>query len=403
MHVIEPTRYKPQMKKTKRWSFVVIPAAVILIAGAINYLRPLPASTVTFHVRVPAAATPTISWPKEGEAAIAAENYGLLGTSGSQSQLSTASTTKVILSLCILQKLPLSVGQSGPTYTVDTTDVGIYNNYLNEGGSLLPVSLGEHITEYQALQALMIPSANNIADSLVRWIFGSQSAYATYASEFLQQHGINNTHIGIDASGYDASTTSTASDMTQVGLLALKNPALLAIAGQSYATFPLAGTVDNYDTVLGQNGITGLKTGNNDIDMGAFIFTATAHTGSSTIPITGAIMGATSLSTALQESVQLAGSLEHGFEQITIEPSGQAVGMMQTEWGASSPVITADNLELTRWKATPVTEKHQIDTNVRSGVIGALTTTAGPNTASVKLRLDHPLAGPSFWWRLTRR
>lgn len=402
MHVIEPTRYQPQPKKRKLWPFFAVPAAIIIIAGAINVLRPLPAATTSFHVSIPVASTPSIAWPGNGQAAIAAESYGPLGTSGNQTPISTASTTKIILALCVLQKQPLSAGQNGPTYTIDSSDVSIYNNYVAEDGSLLPVSQGEHLTEYQALQALMIPSANNVADSLAHWIFGGQAAYATYASEFLQQHGIDNTHIGTDASGFDPSTTSTASDMAQLGLLALKNPALMQIAGQSYATFPMAGTISNYDTVLGQNGITGLKTGNNNVDTGAFVFTAVAHAGTESIPVTGAVMGAPSLDAALKESVQLAGSFEQGFEQVTIVPASQPVGTVRTAWGSSATIVTAKDLQLTRWKATPITEKHQLDTSLRSGNVGTLKASAGPNTASIPLRLSHPLAGASFWWRLTR-
>ncbi len=402
MHIIEPTRYQTQPKKRKFWPFVAVPAAVLIVAGTANFLRPLPAATTSFRVSIPASSTPAIMWPGSGQAAIAADSYGILGTLGNQSPISTASTTKIILSLCVLQKLPLAEGQNGPTYTISPSDVSIYNNYVAEDGSLLPVAQGEQITEYQALQALMIPSANNIADSLARWVFGSQAAYSTYASEFLQQHGIDNTHIGTDASGFDPSTTSTASDMTQLGLLALKSPALMQIAGQSYATFQMAGTISNYDTVLGQNSITGLKTGNNNVDTGAFVFTAVALAGTENIPITGAVMGAPSLTAALKESVQLAGSFEQGFERITIVPASQTVGTMQTAWGASAAVLTTKSLELTRWKATPITEKHRFDTSLRSGSVGTLRVTAGPNTASTPLRLSHPLAGPSFWWRLTR-
>jgi len=402
MHVISPARYRAPKKQRPWWLYVAVPAAVVVIASAVNVLRPLPAGTAELHVTAPAPTTPYINWPGDGQAAIAARDYGLLGTSGNQTPLATASIAKVITALCVLQKAPLAVGQTGPTYTISPSDVAIYNNYVAQDGSLLVVRNGEQLTEYQALQALMIPSANNIADSLVRWVFGSQSAYAVYAAEFLQQNGMDNTHIGTDASGFDPSTTSTASDLTQLGQLALKNPVLMSIAGQSSAAFPIAGTLRNYNTVLGQNGITGLKTGNNDVDQGAFLLTATAHIGDKTIPVTGTVMGATSLSAALQQSVQLAASLENGFEQVTVSRAGTTVGTMHTAWGGSAPITTAAEVQVIRWKATPVTAKHTLNTHLRSGVIGTLRASAGPSSAQAKLLLAHPIAGPSFWWRLTR-
>ena len=38
------------------------------------------------------------------------------------------------------------------------------------------VAAGEQISQYQALQAMLIPSANNVADSLARWAFGSPAS-----------------------------------------------------------------------------------------------------------------------------------------------------------------------------------------------------------------------------------
>jgi D-alanyl-D-alanine carboxypeptidase (penicillin-binding protein 5/6) len=45
------------------------------------------------------------------------------------------------------------------------------------------VQLGEELSEYQALQALLLPSANNIAETLARWAFGSIDAYNAYANQ----------------------------------------------------------------------------------------------------------------------------------------------------------------------------------------------------------------------------
>ena len=403
MHVIEPVRYQPKPVRRKRWPFVVVPVVLLLAIGAANYLRPLPAPVAQWNISVPATGpSPSITWPGEGQAAIAADGYGLLGTSGNIKPIATASTTKVITALCVLQKQPLALGQAGPTYTISKSDVDIYQRYADQNGSLVPVTEGEHLTEYQALEALMIPSANNIADSLVRWVFGSQDAYAAYAADFLQQHGLTQTHVGKDASGFDASTASTATDLTDLGLLALKNPVLMQIAGKASTELPVAGTVTNYDTVLGVNGINGLKTGNSDDDPGAFIFTSTAQAGGKTIPITGAVMGAPDLDTALQASTKLAASMRQSFESATVSKAGQAVGAMHTAWGATEAIVPSNDLALVRWKGTAISEKHQLDAGKRTDTIGTLKITAGRAEASSPLKLAQPLAAPSFWWRLTR-
>jgi D-alanyl-D-alanine carboxypeptidase (penicillin-binding protein 5/6) len=233
-------------------------------------------------------------------------------------------------------------------------------------------------------------------------VWGGQASYAAYANNYLLQNGLVHTTIGRDASGYDASTTSTATDLTRLGLLALKNPVLMDIAGQRSATFPITGTLQNYNTVLGVNGITGLKTGNNDENPGALLFTGTTSVGGQEILLSGTVMGAGNLATALQDSTELIASLQKGFEQVTLGKAGESVGTLHTAWGASSPIVTATPLELVRWKATPLTEKHTLHTDVRSGEIGSMQVAAGQAKTVSALKLQHHVSGPSFWWRLTR-
>jgi D-alanyl-D-alanine carboxypeptidase (penicillin-binding protein 5/6) len=237
---------------------------------------------------------------------------------------------------------------------------------------------------------------------MVTKVFGGHDAYVAYANDFLQKNGLTQTHIGTDASGYDPSTVSTASELTQVGLLSLKSPVLMQIAGKKSTTLPVAGTVQNYDTILGVNGITGLKTGNNEANPGAFLFTANAHIGGQDIPLTGTVMGADSLDDALQSSTVLVDSLQKGFEQVVLSDAGRSVGTMSTAWGQSSPIVTTTPLQLVRWKATPLTEKHTLHTDIRSGEVGFMQVAAGQAKTVSALKLQKPIAGPSFWWRLTR-
>lgn len=403
MPVVNPARYQPRPAQRQRKPVVPVLLVAVLFLAIWNYVRPLPPPVATLNMHVPSdASSVTIAWPVASQSSVAASGYGLLGTNGNQTPLATASMTKVIAALCVLEKQPLKIGQSGPSYTIGSTDVDIYNAYAAQYGSVLPVVQGEKLTEYQALEALMLPSANNVADSLTRWVFGSHDAYVTYTTNFLVQHGMNSTHIGSDASGFDPSTTSTASDMTTLGLLALKNPVLMQIAGESSADFPVVGPMGNYDTVLGENGITGLKTGNNDADPGAFLFTSNVQVGNRNILLTGAVMGAGDLDTALNGASSLSAELQKDFEEVDVTTANQTVGTMETAWGASSPIVTSGALQLVRWKATPLTQTHQIDTQKRQGTVGTVKISAGQVQTKTDLRLSKELTGPSFWWRLTR-
>jgi D-alanyl-D-alanine carboxypeptidase (penicillin-binding protein 5/6) len=406
MHVVSPERYRNKPVVTQHHKRKPVAAwllLVLIVLGTANYLRPLPAATVSLHLpTTPAVTQPVINWPAAGQSAVAVQGYGLLGTSGAQQPLATASIAKVITALCVLEKQPLDVGQSGPTYTVDANDVNLYEEYAEQNGSVIPVEDGETMSESQALEAMMIPSANNVADSLVRWVFGSQTAYVDYATSFLRAHGLNQTTIGSDASGYDSSTISTASDLATLGLLTLKSPVLMQIASLKSVTLPVVGTVSNYDTVLGQNGIVGIKTGNNDADPGAFLFAARHNIAGHDIYITGAVLGQADLDTALQAATVLSDSAQEGFQQIVIATSKQNVGTVQTAWGETADIQTASSVSLLRWGATPVTESHVATFELGKLTIGNLKAVAGPASSKSNLVLSHALTKPSFWWRVTR-
>lgn len=407
MPIVPATRYSvrtaQKSKKPRHFkAFFLALLLAISVAGACNYVRPLPPAIVTVNVKSPTTSTVTLAWPSYSQASVAAKGYGLLGTHGAQTPLATASIAKVITALCVLDKAPLKLNETGPTYTISSKDMSIYTDYVAQNGSVLTVVEGDTLTEYQALQALMIPSANNIADSLVMWVFGSHEAYTSYATSYLQKHGIMQTQIGSDASGLDASTVSTANDLAIVGELALDQPVLMQIAGQRTATFATAGTVYNYNTILGQQGITGLKTGNNEEDPGAFAFTATTRVGGKDILLTGAVMGAPDLPTALADTTKLVATAQTGFEETNIAKPAQVVGTLDTAWGAHAKIRVHNAVALARWKSTPITITHSADASVRSGKIGTLKAAAGKVHATTDITLDRTVVGPSFWWRLTR-
>lgn len=405
MPVIDPRTYQHRTvaKKRHRWPIILLLA--VALAGGVNYLRPLPSATIRFQApALPTAAATDLQWPTTGQAAVGAEGFGVLSTYGQQTPIATASIAKVITALCVLQKQPLDPGQSGPTYTIGPVDMNIYGGYIDKEGSLVPVALGETLTERQALEALMLPSANNIADSLANWVFKGQTNYAAYAQDYLAQHGITHTTIGTDASGFDPSTISTASDLVQIGLLALQNPTLMAIASEKTAILPVAGTVYNYNTVLGTNGITGLKTGNSQQNPGAFLFTAAANVNTQSVRTVGVVLGIPSLNQALQTASNLAGSIGGSFTNDIILPRQTVVGSARTAWGIQAKVVTDRAVGFLRWKATPLTERQTLHKPQGLGAqtVGSMEVQAGDNGMSTPIALSRPLSAPSFWWRLTR-
>lgn len=376
----------------------------IATATTFQLLRPIPAPTYTLttSAKIPSNKT-ALALPTDGQGAVAAKGFGMLGTSGAQTQLSTASIAKVITALCVLERKPLKPGEKGPLITMTKSDVQFFRDEIERNGSRVDVYEGQRMSEYQAIQALMIPSANNIANTLAIWAFGSLDAYQTYANNYVMRQGLVNTRIGSDASGYDPSTVSSASDLTRLGLLAESNPVLIEIAAQTEATFAMAGTMTNYNTLLGQNGINGLKTGNNEQDPGAFLMTGAFLLEGRKVQYSGAVMGASSLSEALQNSNRLAASLPINFEKRLVIANGQNVARYETKWGKKGLVRARKEISVVRWKGDAITLSLESQENDAMKTAPTLTVKNGSQVLTQSLRYESMPTHPSLWWRLTRR
>jgi D-alanyl-D-alanine carboxypeptidase (penicillin-binding protein 5/6) len=349
---------------------------------------------------------PVLTWPSQGQAAVGVLGTDILVANASTKSVPTASTAKIITALAILQKKPLNPGQQGPILTMSANDVAIYNNYVARNGSVVAVSAGEQISEYQLLQALMLPSANNVADSLAIWTFGSLPKYSAYANLYLKQHGLTGTHVGSDASGLAPDTTSTAGDLARLGELAMQQPVLAEIVGQSNATIPGVGNIKNVNTLLGSNGIVGVKTGNSDQAGGAFVAASRQTINGQSTTVVTAVAGAADLPAAMKASVPLINSAVANFKPVTVMKADAIVGYYTAPWGASVPVYVGQNLVVNVWNGTKVPLEARLNTiqakQVSNQPVGSLVMTdASIGQASVPLVIKQSLPQPSAWWRLT--
>jgi D-alanyl-D-alanine carboxypeptidase (penicillin-binding protein 5/6) len=184
-----------------------------------------------------------------------------------------ASVAKLMTAYVILQDHPLSAGGSGPDITVEPSEAAEYPSQARDGDSLVAVAAGEVISEREALEALLLPSADNMAWILARWDAGSQAAFAARMNATARRLGMTGTSY-TDPSGLDPSTTSTATDQVRLGMAAMRVPALAAITAESTAAIPVAGMVRNTNTLLGQDGIAGLKTGSTQAAGGCILIAA---------------------------------------------------------------------------------------------------------------------------------
>src|SRR4029077_4790565 len=180
-----------------------------------------------------------------------------------------ASVAKVMTAYLVLRDHPLQVGQDGPTITLTDADIADTDRRTGQDESVVPISAGEQLTERQALQALLLPSANNIAAVLARWDAGSVNRFVARMNATARSLDMSHTRY-TDPSGYDDATVSTAAERVRSADRAMRLPVLASIVATPSAPLPVAGTVHNTDTLLGQDGFVGVKTGSDDAAGGCF-------------------------------------------------------------------------------------------------------------------------------------
>ncbi|HEX6453031.1 MAG TPA: hypothetical protein VF060_26675 [Trebonia sp.] len=231
-----------------------------------------------------------VSWPADGVSAAAISGFGVVDGPGATRPVPIASVAKVMTAYVVLQDHPLPANGPGPDIAVQPSEAAAYPSQARDGDSLVPVAAGETITERQALEALLLPSADNMAWILARWDAGSQAAFVARMNATARRLGMTGTSY-TDPSGLDPSTASTPADQVRLGVAALRVPALAAIAAMPTAVVPEAGVVRNYNTLLGQDGIVGLKTGSMQAAGGCVVIAAWHKAGARSILIVAATFG----------------------------------------------------------------------------------------------------------------
>ena len=236
-------------------------------------------------------AVPRHVWPAEGQAAFVlggARQRIHAGPHGHPAPI--ASLAKVMTAYLVLRDHPLAPGDGGPTITLTDADVADTSLRSSRHESVVPVEAGEQLTERQALEALLLPSANNSAVVLARWDAGSTAAFVAEMNAAARSLGMMHTRY-TDPSGYDDATVSTAADQVRIVMQAMRLPVFAEIVAMPSTTLPVAGTVHNTDVLLGHAGFVGVKTGSDSAAGGCFAFRAIRRIHGRRTVITGVVLG----------------------------------------------------------------------------------------------------------------
>lgn len=340
------------------------------------------AATATATAAVPeiavGAAAP-LEFPAVGSGAVGiAHDDGtveVLGQGGENGTVPIASITKVITSLVVLDAHPLAdAADPGPTITLGQADLDITAEVEAEDQFTEPMYAGQQVTLRDALAITLLTSANNYAESVALWAFGSQEAYLDAARGWLSEHGLGATTLA-DASGLDRGSASSSADLLRVAALAHADPALASIAGTASLDQADLGTIDNQNVLLGENGVDGLKTGSTSYAGFTLLTSAVVSVGSTPVTLVAVVLGTDSLDARFADTRALLASAQAGLREVTLATAGQSFGSYALGSGEVRAVAT-ENATAVVFGDTPVSVSAEFRAVSEDAVSGTAVGTA---------------------------
>jgi D-alanyl-D-alanine carboxypeptidase (penicillin-binding protein 5/6) len=250
----------------------------------------------TGHVRMPTIRTRTdprrismsaVTWPLQGQAALVLGN-GRPAASPDQHPVPIASVAKVMTAYLVLKRYPLSGMQDGFTITITEAQAQDAAEGASENQSRVAVGAGEQLTERQLLEALLIPSGNNIAWILAAQVTGSDTDFVAEMNAEARALGMDHTTY-TDPSGFDPNTVSTAADQLRVLRQAMRFAVFRQIVSMPSVTLPVAGTLTNFNPLIA-DGYAG-KTGSDSAAGGCLAFFTNVTVGGRPETAAGVVLG----------------------------------------------------------------------------------------------------------------
>ncbi|WP_146243242.1 D-alanyl-D-alanine carboxypeptidase family protein [Curtobacterium sp. MCBD17_021] len=380
---------------------VLLLVVAFLAAAALVPFAPATASTATY--RAPTASAPELQFPDYGATAVEAEGFPQsLTTSGDRQQRSIASISKIVTALVVLEQEPLPVGEQGPSVRFTPAMEALYAEYAAQDGEVAPLPTDRRMSEYRVLQVTLMESANNYAGSLALWAFGSMDAYREAAGDWLDDHGLDDTTI-VEPTGLDARNRSTATDLVDLGKLALAEPVVKEIVGTASVTIPGVGEIENSNKLLGMDGVEGIKTGTLDEAGACLLFAATYERGGRPVTVIGAMLGGEDHDALDADVRRLLHSVADDFHVVTLTNEGQTFGTYAAPWQDEVDATASRAASVLVWGSTTVTAKTTLEP-VTLGTAGERVgrvrfAVEHHDPVTVPLQLDRAIEDPGVWWR----
>ncbi|MGX1029915.1 D-alanyl-D-alanine carboxypeptidase [Streptomyces ambofaciens] len=406
------TPLRTTVRRVKIWTPLVI--LLLIVFGVVQSMRPLPAPTLDLTAQDSFTfdgGKPEIPWPSSGQAALDVQGIGSFGSSGDQKPVPIASVAKVMTAYVILRDHPLKSGAEGPKIKIDQAA-----EEQSQAGqeSTVNVFEGDSISQREALESILIASANNVARLLARWDAGSEKAFVAKMNAAAKDLGMTNSTY-TDPSGLNNTTVSTAVDQVKLAKEAMKEPAFREVAAMmSYDDYKGVNH-SNWNHLVGHNDVVGIKTGTTTSALGNLVFAAKKEVGGETRTIVGAVVrqpagGAdnTILGAALDSSDKLIRAAQDTLKSSTILKKGSVVGYVDDGLGGRTPVVATQDVKAVGWAGLTVKltfTADEVPHTAKAGTkVGTLTVGDGGTSGAVKVpvALRDDLVEPGLSDKLTR-
>lgn len=371
--------------------------------GPAMLLGPLPESTTSsIDLSALDASDPVL--PSGGASALTEDPTGTpLAIAGETEAVPMAAATKVVAALVVLDERPLDAGEEGDVVPITSDDFLSYLDYQAAGARTVTVYTEDQWSERGMLQALLLGSSNNHADTLVRWAFGSVEEYLVAADAWLDENGLDGVTVA-DATGLSEESAGTASDLAVVAALALENPAIDSVLTTDVEGLPSRRGIENTTTYLPELGITGVSRSYTDAAGICLLFGLTVEIGDESYRAYGAILRQEdwdSLEAAVRSLAEQAATA------VVDEPlvaAGTPLVSIRTPWGETVTASAGTSVSAPHWSVETPAVTTTVDSPEAAGpgtVVGSVEVTAGGRTETAPLRLDERLQDPGILWRLT--
>ncbi|MFE6285803.1 serine hydrolase [Streptomyces sp. NPDC057877] len=397
-------------RRVKIWTPLVLLLAIVF--AIVQAVRPLPTPTLTLTAQESYSFEGDLKglpWPSEGQGWMDVHGIGTMSDFGEQKPVAIGSVAKAMTAYVVLKDHPLKEGEDGEMIPVDAL-AEKEGGYNEQGESTLnTVKDGDQISVRDAVSAIMIPSANNIARLMARWDAGSEEAFIEKMNETAKELGMTNTTY-TDASGLKETTVSTAEDQVKLGNELVKMDELMKITSMGQWTDPSGQKWYNYNYLVPYDGAIGIKTGTTTAAGGNLLFASRKEVDGETVTLVGAILGqhkAPIIDTVNAVSKTAMLGAQEALTPAKILEKGDVVGYVDDGLGGRTPVVVTEDVTAVGWAGLEVKLSFASDDVPHTAKAGTKvgTLTVGDDSGGaveVPVALQGDLAEPGFMDKLTR-